>query len=144
MKQFTIKGLSEAINVAAGTIRAWIMKPIDGQPYSSENVNYENLVEKLNKYFEDFEARFGFAANEIEIVKAERTKKNWVNSKELVENDIYIIHNYSLKTELKFVRYLEDLDAYIFVTLDEDEMSFKTYAGYQLDRECMKIEKAEA
>lgn len=144
MKQFTIKGLGELMNIAGGTIRAWIMKPIDGQPYSSDNVNYSNLVEKLNKYFEDFEERFGFKASEIEIVKAERTSKKWVSVDELQVDEIYTIHNYSLKTQLRFIRHIEDLDAYIFATLEEDEFSFKTYAKHQLERENMKIEKVEA
>ena len=122
-----------------------VNRPHDGQPYSSDNVNYSNLVEKLNKYFEDFEGRFGFKASEIEIVKAERTSKKWVGLGELEVDEIYILHNYSLKTELKFVRYIEDLDAYIFATLeDEDEFSFKAYAKHQLERENMKIEKVEA
>lgn len=144
MKQFTIKGLGELTNIASGTIRAWIMKPIDGQPYSSDNVNYSNLTEKLNKYFEDFETRFGFKASDIEIIKAERTSKKWVELDELEENKLYIVHNYSLKTELIFVRYIEDLDAYIFVTPEEEEFAYKTYARHQLERENMKIEKVEA
>lgn len=142
MKQFTIKGLSEAINIAAGTIRAWTMKPIDGQPYSSENINYANLCEKLDKYFEDFEEKFGFKASDIEIVKAERTSKKWVGLGELEANELYILHNYSLKTKLRFVRYLEDLDAYIFVTTDEEKFAYKMYAGFQLNQENMKIEEA--
>lgn len=145
MKQFyTIKGLSELTNIASGTIRAWVMKPIDGQPYSSENINYSNLVDKLTKYFDDFEERFGFNANDIEIVKAERTSKKWISVDELQIDEIYTIHNYSLKTQLRFVRHIEDLDAYIFVTLEEDDFNFKTYAKHQLERENMKIEKVEA
>lgn len=144
MKHFTIKGLSEVTNVAAGTIRAWIMKPIDGQPYSSENVNYSNLQEKLNKYFENFEERFGFKVEEIEIVKAERASKKWVDLNELEVDKIYVLHNYSLKTELKFVRYIEDLDGYIFTTTDEEKFGFKMYAGFQLNQENIKIEKVEA
>ena len=143
MKQFTIKGLSELTNIAAGTIRAWVMKPIDGQPYSSENVNYSNLYEKLNKYFEDFEARFGFKVEEIEIVKSERTSKKWVELEELQVDGVYTLHNYSLKTQLKFVRYLDDLDAYIFVTTDEEKFAYKMYARFQLNQENMKIEKVE-
>ena len=144
MKQFTIKGLSELTNIPSGTIRAWIMKPIDGQPYSSENVNYSNLQEKLNKYFENFEERFSFKVEEIEIVKAERTSKKWVDLNELEVDKIYILHNYSLKTELKFVRYIEDLDGYIFATTDEEKFGFKMYAGFQLNQENIKIEKVEA
>lgn len=144
MKQFTIKGLSEVTNVASGTIRAWIMKPIDGQPYSSENINHENLVEKLNKYFENFKERFGFSANDIEIVKAERTSKKWVEIDDLKVDQIYTLHNYSLKTQLRFMRHIEDLDAYIFATLDDEEVSFKAYTRYQLKKENMKIEKVEA
>lgn len=144
MKHFTIKGLSELTNIPSGTIRAWIMKPIDGQPYSSENVNYSNLCEKLNKYFENFEERFGFKVEEIEIVKSERTSKKWVDLNELEVDKIYILHNYSLKTELKFVRYIEDLDGYIFTTTDEEKFAFKMYAGFQLNQENIKIEKVEA
>lgn len=144
MKQFTIKSLGELTSIANGTIRAWIMKPTDGQPYSSENVNYANLQEKLTKYFEDFEERFGFKVTDIEIVKAERTSKRWVGLSELKQDYIYILHNYSLKTELKFVRYIEDLDAYVFTTTDEEKFAFKMYAGFQLNQENMKIELVEA
>lgn len=140
MKQFTIKELAELTNIAAGTIRAWIMKPIDGQPYSSENVNYANLCEKLNKYFENFEERFGFKTEEIEIVKAERTTKRWLTLDELKgisPLQAIIMHNYSLKTEVFFVRHIEDLDVYLFNTKDG---KLKAYTGEQLEVENIKME----
>lgn len=142
-QQYTIKGLSELTNIAAGTIRAWIMKPIDGQPYSSENVNYSNLVEKLNKYFEDFEERFGFKTSDIEIVKAERTTKKWLTLDELKKISplqLLVMHNYSLKTELAFVRHIEDLDVYLFNTKDG---KLKAYTGEQLETENIKVEVKE-
>lgn len=147
MKQFTIKGLSELTNIASGTIRAWVMKPIDGKPYSSENVNYENLVEKLNKYFENFEERFGFKVEEIEIVKAERTRKEWLTPEQVkeFETGTFIrLHNYSLKTELMYLRYIKDLDLYIFSTTGSDEPGYKAYDYAQLSKENIKIEKVEA
>ena len=148
MKQlYTIKGLSELTNIACGTIRAWIMKPVDGQPYSSENVNYANLQEKLTKYFEDFETRFGFKVEDIEIGKAERSKKDWLDVETIkkLENGTFVrLHNYSLKTELMFIRYIEDLDLYIFSTTESDEVSYKTYDSNQLSKENIKIEKVEA
>lgn len=147
MKQLTIKNLSELTNISAGTIRAWIMKPIDGQPYSSENINYENLVEKLNKYFEDFKTRFGFEAKDIKIVKAERTRKAWMTPEELrkMETGSFILlHNYSLKTELMYLRYIKDLDLYIFSTTGSDEPGYKAYDYAQLTKENIKIEKVEA
>ena len=147
MKQFTIKGLSELTNIASGTIRAWIMKPIDGQPYSSENVNCANLVEKLNKYFEDFEKRFGFKAEDVEIVKAERSKKDWLTPEEVKEFEtgtFVRLHNYSLKTELMFLRYIKELDLYIFSTTGSDEPGYKAYDYAQLSKENIKLEKVEA
>ena len=140
MKQFTIKALAEEMSIAAGTIRAWIMKPIDGQPYSSENINYANLVEKLNKYFPDFESRFNFKAEEIEIVKAERTSKKWLTLDDLktISNlQVIVLHNYSLKTEVAFVRHIEDLDVYLFNTKDG---KMKAYTGTQLEVENIKME----
>ena len=143
MKQlYTIKGLSELTNIASGTIRAWVMKPIDGQPYSSENVNYANLQEKLSKYFEDFETRFGFKVEDIEITKAERTKKLYLTTedlKNLAPQTRVTMHNYSLKTELAFIRYIADLDLFIFVTND-DKGIYKAYATYQLDADNIKME----
>ena len=143
MKQFTIKELAKFVSVSEGTVRSWIMKPIDGVPYSSENINYENLVAKLNKYFPNFESEFGFDASEIEIVKAQRTYKKWIEVEELEENRIYTIHNYSLKTQLKFVRHIEDLNVFLFATLN-DEVSYKAYTQDQLEVENIKIEEVEA
>lgn len=146
-QKYTIKGLSELTNISAGTIRAWIMKPVDGIPYSSENVNYENLTEKLNKYFEDFDNRFGFSAKDVRIVKAERSKKDWLTPEEVskFEAGTFVrLHNYSLKTELMFLRYIKDLDLYIFSTTDSDEPGYKAYDYAQLMKENIKIEKVEA
>lgn len=142
MKKFTIKGLAEVTNIAAGTIRAWIMKPVDGQPYSSENVNYSNLREKLTKYFENFKEQFGFEIEEIEIVKAERSSKKWLELSELEVGKVYTIHNYSLKTNMKYLRHIEDLDLYIFV-VDDDKLAYKAYARFQLEQENIKIEEVE-
>ena len=143
MKQFTIKGLSELIGISSGTVRSWTMKPVDGQPYSSENINYENLQTKLSKYFENFEKQFGFKVEEIEIVKALRSNKKWLEICDLEVDKVYTIHNYSLKTNMKYLRHIEDLDLYIFV-VDDDKLTYKTYARFQLEQENIKIEEVEA
>lgn len=142
-KTYTIKELATLTNIPAGTIRSWIMKPIDGVPYSSENINYASLCEKLAKYFPDFDQKFGFAINEIEIVKGERAvSKQYLTIEELtgLERDAKIIlHNYSLKTELTFLKYDEELGLFIFKSVD----GHKAYDVFALDKKNIKIEKVE-
>lgn len=142
-KNYTIKELATLTNIPAGTIRSWIMKPIDGVPYSSENINYGSLREKLSKYFPDFDQRFGFSIEDVEIVKGERASaKQYLTIEELtgLERDAKIIlHNYSLKTELTFLKYDEELSLFIFKSAD----GHKAYDTFALDKKNIKIEKVE-
>lgn len=143
MKQFTIKELATQVNISEGTIRAWIMKPVDGQPYSSESINYANLQEKLAKYFPEFEKQFGFAIADIEIVKAQRTTKNWLTVDELAKlesGSIITLHNYSLKTELMFLGYIEEHMVYLFSTTGDTKPGYKAYDVEQLQNENIKME----
>ena len=133
---FTVKELSQKVNISEGTIRSWLMKPIEGQTYSSENINYQNLVEKLTKYYPEFKKEFGFNVNEIEITKAERTTKNWVEVGDLKENENYRIYNYSLKTETQFIGTFKEL--YIFKVIDKED--YKAYTKDQLEKDNIKIE----
>ena len=134
--QFTVKELSQKVNISEGTIRSWIMKPIEGQPYSSENINYTNLIDKLTKYYPNFEKDFGFKAKDVQIVKAERATKNWVEVGDLKENEHYRIYNYSLKTETEFFGIFKEL--YIFKVIDKED--YKAYSKEQLDKDNIKIE----
>ena len=153
MTKLTVKELSTKTNVSEGTIRSWIMKPIDGVPYSSEKVNYGNLVEKLNKYYESFKETFGFEAKDIEIVKAERSTKKWLTIEQVEALKPYTkvtIHNYSLKTELQFIQTHEVKDkdgketmnkTFIFCNNSCDD--YKMYTLNQLQKQNIKIELAE-
>lgn len=134
---YTVKDLSKKVSISEGTIRSWLMKPIEGQPYSSENINYANLVDKLTKYYPNFEKDFGFKAKDIEITKAERTTKNWVESGDLKENESYRIYNYSLKTETTYLGMFKE-SLYIFKVVDKED--YKAYTKEQLDKENIKIE----
>ena len=143
MKHFTIKELATQVNISEGTIRAWIMKPVDGQPYSSESINYANLQEKLAKYFPEFEKQFGFATTDIEIVKAQRTTKNWLTVDELAKlesGSIITLHNYSLKTELMFLGYIKEHMVYLFSTTGDTKPGYKAYDAEQLQNENIKME----
>lgn len=143
MKQFTIKELATQVNISEGTIRAWIMKPIDGQPYSSENINYANLQEKLIKYFPEFKKQFGFEAAEIEIVKAQRTTKDWLTVEGLAKlesGSVIVMHNYSLKTELMFLGYIKEHMVYLFSTTGDTKPGYKAYDAEQLQNENIKME----
>lgn len=149
-KNLTVKELATLASISEGTVRAWIMKPVDGKPYSSENVNYENLKEKLCKYFTnevEFEKQFGFKIKDIEIVKAQRTTKDWItvdeNLKEMKAGTKLTMHNYSLKTELTYLGYTYDLrtvpnkEVLLFVTNDDN---YKSYNLEQLSKENVKLE----
>lgn len=143
MKQFTIKELATQVSISEGTIRAWIMKPIDGQPYSSENINYANLQEKLTKYFPEFKKQFGFEVAEIEIVKAQRTTKNWLTVEGLAKlesGSVIVMHNYSLKTELMFLGYIKEHMVYLFSTTGDTKPGYKAYDAEQLQNENIKME----
>ena len=141
MKQLTIKQLNTMINVPEATIRAWIMKPIDGVPYSRKNINYTNLQTKLKKYFEDFEAKFGFKVEDIEIVVGEKTKKVYTKVEDLVEGDDIVLHNYSLQSELTLLQkiIIEDEVVYLF----RGEKGLKAYYAQELEKSNIKIEKVE-
>ena len=136
--QFTVKELSQKVSISEGTIRSWIMKPIEGQPYSSENINYKNLIDKLTKYYPNFEKDFGFKAKDVEITKVERTTKNWVELEDLEAHETYRIFNYSLKTETTYLGKFKEL--HIFKVLNTAKEDYKAYTKEQLDKDNIKIE----
>lgn len=145
MKQLTVKQLSETINVSEGTIRAWIMKPIDNKVYSSSDINYTNLVEKLEKYFNDFTTKFGFTPEEIEIVKNERTStKQYLDVeivKDLKSGTKIVLKNYSLQTNLTFLKYDKEIDTFIFLKDKNEECV--GYFGSQLKKDNIRLELVE-
>ena len=152
MKQLTLRELSELINISTGTIRSWTLKPIQGQPYNSKAINYEALQNQLVKYFlsdETFQKRFGFSIYEIEIVKGERTSKEYVQFNQLEIGDTIIMHNYALQTEMTlvskhFVKVDEEsgqgIELWTF-ELAEKANNFKCYTEVQLTGANIKLEK---
>lgn len=152
MKRITLKELSELTNISTGTIRSWTLKPIQGQPYNSKNVNYDALRSQLTKYFETdevFQRRFGFSIMDIEIVKGERTTKEYVQFNQLEVGDEIIMHNYALQTEMTLV-------SKHFVKVDEESghgielwtfelagkpNNFKCYTEVQLTSANIKLER---
>ena len=152
MKQLTLKELSEITNISTGTIRSWTLKPVQGQPYNSKNVNYDALRAQLTKYFETddaFQKRFGFSINEIEIVKGERTAKEYVQFNELEIGDAIIMHNYALQTEMilvskHFVKVDEEsgqgVELWTFELADKPN-NFKCYTEVQLTSANIKLER---
>ena len=152
MKQITLRELSELINISTGTIRSWTLKPIQGQPYNSKNVNYDALRSQLVKYFESdeqFKKRFGFSINDIVIVKGERTSKEYVQFNELEIGDTIIMHNYALQTEMTlvskhFVKVDEEsgqgIELWTFELADKVN-NFKCYTEVQLTSANIKLER---
>ena len=152
MKQITLRELSELTNISTGTIRSWTLKPIQGQPYNSKNVNYEALRSQLVKYFlsdEQFKQRFGFSINDIEIIKGERTSKEYVQFNELEIGDTIIMHNYALQTEMTlvskhFVKVDEEsgqgVELWTFELADKVN-NFKCYTEVQLTSANIKLER---
>lgn len=141
--KLTIKQLAVQANISEGTIRAWCMKPTQGQVYSSDTINYANLREKLHKYYEDeneFEQLVGCKIIDVEIIKTERVAKRWVTIDELEINNVYTIYNYSLKTAVQFKGIFGE-NIYIFVTNDN---SVKAYWREQLTKDNIKIEFNQA
>lgn len=146
MKQITLRELSELTNISTGTIRSWTLKPIQGQPYNSKRVNYDALRSQLTKYFGDdkqFEKRFGFSIDEIEIVKGERTTKEYVQFNELEIGDVIIMHNYALQTEMTLVskHFVKiDVELWTFELADKPN-NFKCYTEVQLTSANIKLER---
>ena len=146
MKELTLKELSELTNISTGTIRSWTLKPINGQPYNSKNVNYDALRSQLVKYFGDdneFKKRFGFSIDEIKIVKGERTTKEYVQINELEIGDTIIMHNYALQTEMTLVsrHFVKgDIELWTFELADKPN-SFKCYTEVQLTSANIKLER---
>lgn len=153
MKQITLKELSELTNISTGTIRSWTLKPIQGQPYNSKSVNYEALRSQLVKYFlddESFKKRFGFSIYEIEIVKGERTSKEYVALNQLEIGDTIVMHNYALQTEMTlvskhFVKVDEEsgqgVELWTFELADKVN-NFKCYTEVQLTSANIKLERS--
>lgn len=152
MKQITLRELSELTNISTGTIRSWTLKPIQGQPYNSKHVNYDALQTQLVKYFESdegFKRRFGFSIYEIEIVKGERTAKEYVQFNQLEIGDTIIMHNYALQTEMTLVsKYFvkvdqesgQGIELWTF-ELAERANNFKCYTEVQLTSANIKLER---
>lgn len=152
MKQLTLKELSELTNISTGTIRSWTLKPIQGQPYNSKSVNYDALCSQLKKYFGDdkqFKKNFGFSIDEIEIVKGERTTKEYVQFNQLEIGDMIIMHNYALQTEMilvskHFVKVDEEtgygIELWTFELADKPN-NFKCYTEVQLSSANIKLER---
>lgn len=145
-KQVTISELSQMANVPQGTIRAWIMKPINGIPYSANNINYANAIAKLTKYFESdekFIEKFGFSLNDIEIVKSKKSKREYIEIDELKlfhPNTKVMLHNYSMKTELTFQKYDIALGLFIFKAENDD---WRAYSVSTISKPNMKLEAIE-
>lgn len=146
--KFTIKQLAQKVGISEGTIRSWIMKPEAGKAYSSENINYTNLREKLRKYYEqeaELKKLLGCDVDEVEITKAARVTKVWVTPEELIPGLRYALHNYSLVTTLGFLGTIKDADAeetaYVFYKVNGE--GYKAYSGYELGEEHIKIESLQ-
>ena len=141
--KFTVKQLAQKVSISEGTIRSWIMKPEAGKAYSSENINYTNLREKLRKYYEDeaeLKKLLGCSVDEVEIAKAERVTKVWLTPKDLKPGCSYVLHNYSLVTTLRFLEAIKDGEEAVYVFCKADGEGYKAYSGYELDAEHIKIE----
>ena len=152
MKQLTLRELSELINISTGTIRSWTLKPVQGQPYNSKNVNYVALQSQLVKYFESdeyFKKRFGFSIYDIEIIKGERTSKEYIQFNQIEIGDTIIMHNYALQTEMTlvskhFVKVDEEsgqgIELFTFELADKTN-NFKCYTEVQLTSANIKLER---
>ena len=153
MKQLTLQELARIVSISEGTIRSWTLKPIQGQPYSSKNVNYEELRAHLVKYFgsdETFVKRFGFSIDEIELIKGERTSREYVELTELAIGDKIVLHNYALRTEMTLVSQHivnavsgQQIELWTF-ELAEKANSFKSYTEVQLTSANIKLEKLKS
>lgn len=139
--EMTLKQLSTLTNISVGTLRSWTLKPINGQPYNSKQVNYEVVRAQLKKYFDDFEKRFGFSIDQLVIVKGERTTKEYVEPDALSIGDTIILHNYALQTEMTLVSIhkVNNITLWIFEVNDRDGQ-YKCYTMGQLTSSNIKLE----
>lgn len=151
--KITIKKLSQKVNVPEATIRAWLSKPIEGVPYDRNFNNYDNLVCKLESYYSDFETKFGFKAREIEIEKAPRTTRKYIEVEQLEPKMLIVLHNYSLKKNLVYVNteciYGFTLDEiptdmddghHVFLFYNIDKENYEVFTLEELKRANIKIE----
>lgn len=142
MKQLSIKDLSKLVSIPEGTIRAWTLKPIEGEVYEVGKVNYESLKNGLMKYFDlkTFEERFGFKISEIEITKSiKKSTRDYVEVDELEINNEYDIHNYSMVSRwtLGEVVKINKVKVYVFVN---EENKYKALSENDLNQKNIKLE----
>ena len=139
MKQFTLTQIHELTNIPTPTIRAWTLKAEPGVIYDGNNI--KNVRSQLSKRYKPNEIQtiFGCNVDEIQIVKSVKTSKSYIDVDDLVENQNYIIHNYSLETEVTFKQIVEidDDEVYIFTT----EKGYKALSRNDLEKPNIKIEE---
>lgn len=145
MKQLSIKELSKLVSIPEGTIRAWTLKPIEGEVYEVGKVNYESLRSGLMKYFDSksFEEKFGFKINEIEIIKTIRSSsKDYVRVDELEIDKEYDIHNYSMVSRWTLGEVVKINEVQVYVFVNEDD-KYKALSEEDLNRKNIKLELIE-
>ena len=149
-KTFSIKEISETLNISSATIRVWIRKYVEGEVYSKKNINYLELRRGLEKYGrENVESKLGCKLEDIEIVVGEKTKNEYIRIQDMEIGFKYIIRNYSIEKVREFVGVFEDEvnNESVFIFRGEnkkkedggiiyDSMSFE-----ELNRDCIKIKE---
>lgn len=139
----SINELAKAINISHNAVRNWVIKPIPNQPYDPNQVNYAEVRKHLHAYFEN-ESEFinlvGCAIDDVEIsYKATGSisakKHNRVKLDELFEGEEYILHNYHMEKDVKFVGCLYG-NVYVFSYKD----GYLAYDAKQFERDTLYVE----
>lgn len=144
-KQLSVKELSKLVSIPEGTIRAWTLKPIEGEVYEVGKVNYTSLKSGLSKYFEDkeFVEKFGFEITDIEITKStKKSTRSYVEVEELEIDKEYDIHNYSMVSRWTLGEIVEIYDKKVYVFVNTD-LKYKALNEDDLDQKNIKIEEIE-
>lgn len=139
-KKLTLQQLHDMTQIPTPTMRAWLLKANNGEVYTGNNI--ANFRTQLSKKLPECEKILGCKAEDVEILKNVRQHKEYVSVEDLKIGSAYILHNYSLVTEvtLRKVIELEGSKLYIF----QKEDGYKTYGLDELTKPNIKFEEVEA
>ena len=144
MKELTLKEFSEKMNFTTNTVRRWCLKGEEGEVFIKGQWNMKEVRRQLIKTYETAEkaeAKLGFKLEELQLVKSSKaTVRDYVKFTVLKEGDSIILHNYSMETELIFIKKLEANETELYIFYKEDEDSYKIYSLEQMSKPNMKVE----
>ena len=141
--KFSVKDLSINCGNSEGSLRSWISKGIVGKVYCKDDVNYEELILKLKKVYENdvekIEKLLGCKLEEIEIVKGvKESKRDYVKIDSVTVGEDVVLWNYGFSKDAKLIRVVYGL--YIF-EVEGLKNEYKCYTKEYFEKDSIKIER---